>query len=79
MQLSEDVPETADDWLWALDSPIYKLGGLKGFEPEAQRIVLESLPLYPLMHLATAMTSTVKQFVMFATGDGLTPWAGTRG
>jgi hypothetical protein len=69
------IPQTANDWLWALDSPIYKLGGLKAFEPEARMIVIESLALYPLMHLETAIVSTVKQFVAFATGDGLTPWA----
>ena len=70
-----DVPETANRWLWALDSPIYKLGGLKAYEPEARLIVVESLSLYPLMHLEAAIVSTVKQFVRFATGDGLTPWA----
>jgi hypothetical protein len=71
----DDVPETANRWLWALDSPIHKLGGLKGYEPEARLIVIESLALYPLMHLETAIVSAVKQFVRFATGDGLTPWA----
>jgi hypothetical protein len=69
------IPQTANDWLWALDSPIYKLGGLKAFEPEARMIVIESLWLYPLTHLETAIVSTVKQFVALATGDGLTPWA----
>jgi hypothetical protein len=69
------MPKTADDWLWALDSPIYKLGGLEEFEGEAQRIVIDSLALYPGMHLTTALTSTVKQFASFATGDGLTPWS----
>jgi hypothetical protein len=69
------MPKTADDWLWALDSPIYKLGGLDEFEPEAQRIVLETLTLYPLTHVATALTSTARQLALFATGDGLTPWS----
>jgi hypothetical protein len=69
------MPKTADDWLWALDSPIYKLGGLEEFEAEAQRIVLDSLTLYPGQHLATAVTSTIKQLALFATGDGLTPWS----
>lgn len=70
-----DVPQTADDWLWALDSPIYKLGGLEEFEPEAERIVIESLTLYPAMHLKTAIISAAKQFAAIATGDGLTPWS----
>jgi hypothetical protein len=69
-----DLPQTADDWLWAEDSPIYDLGGLEEFEPEARRIVLESLALYPALHVKTALLSTFKQFVAVATGDGLTPW-----
>lgn len=70
-----EMPQTADDWLWALDSPIYKLGGLEPFEPEARRIVLESLALYPAMHLKAAIVSAAKQFAAIATGDGLTPWS----
>jgi hypothetical protein len=70
-----DIPQTADDWLWKLDSPIYKLGGLDEFEPEAQRIVIESLALYPFMHIRTAIASFIKQFAAIATGDGLTPWS----
>lgn len=69
------LPQTADDWLWHLQSPIYKLGGLDEFEPEAQRIVLESLTLYPGMHIKTAVASAIKQFGAIATGDGLTPWS----
>ena len=68
------VPQTADDWLWATSSPINKLGGHEQFEPEARRIVIESLTLYPVMHLQTAIVSMVKQFAALATGDGLNPW-----
>ncbi len=70
-----EMPQTADDWLWALDSPNYKLGGLEQFEPEARRIVFESLALYPAMHFKAALVSMIKQFVAIATGDGLTPWS----
>jgi hypothetical protein len=69
-----DLPQTADDWLWAEESPIHSLGGFEEFEPEARRIVLESLTLYPVLHVKTALASTVKQFTAVATGDGLTPW-----
>ena len=55
-----EMLQTADDWLWALDSPIYKLGGLEPFEPEARRIVFESLALYPAMHLKAAIVSAVQ-------------------
>lgn len=69
-----DLPQTADDWLWGEDSPFHSLGGFEQFEPEARRIVLESLALYPALHVKTAFASTVKQFTAVATGDGLTPW-----
>jgi hypothetical protein len=69
-----EVPHTANDWLWAEESPIYVLGGFEAFEPQARRIVLDSLMQYPVDHLKTAITSTAKQFVAFATGDALTPW-----
>lgn len=69
-----EVAHTANEWLWAEESPIYALGGVEQFEPEARRIVLESLTLYPLQHLQTAIVSTAKQFLAFATGEGIAPW-----
>lgn len=69
------LPGTADDWLWDEDSPIRKLGGVEKFEPEARRIVIESLTAYPAMNLKAALIATITQFARFATGDGLTPWS----
>jgi hypothetical protein len=70
-----ELPLTADDWLWNGESAIYKLGGFEKFEPEARRIVIESLTLYPNTNLQTAFIATINQFVAIATGDGLTPWS----
>jgi hypothetical protein len=70
----EEIPNTADDWLWAEESPKYKLGGSEQFESQARHIVIESLALYPAMHLRTALTAAINQFTDIATGDGLTPW-----
>ena len=70
-----ELSRTADDWLWAEESPIYKLGGFEQFEPEARRIVIESLIRYPIMNVKTALTAAVEQFADIATGDGLTPWS----
>ncbi|MEI8153590.1 MAG: hypothetical protein WCG92_18655 [Hyphomicrobiales bacterium] len=69
-----ELPRTADDWMWAETSPFYRLGGPEQFEPEARRIVIESLTLYPGMHLKAAILDTLQQFSAIATGDGLTPW-----
>jgi hypothetical protein len=70
-----EVPHSADDWLWAEESAIYKLGGFEQFEPEARRIVIESLALYPAMNLKAALIAAIHQFAHIATGDGLTPWS----
>jgi hypothetical protein len=70
-----EVPHSADDWLWAEESAIYKLGGFEQFEPEARRIVIESLALYPAMNLKAALIAAINQFADIATGDGLTPWS----
>jgi hypothetical protein len=60
------LPEIADDWLWG-DSPLYKLGGWDGYEPEEKRIIKDTLLNYPLMHVETAVAATLSQFVTFAT------------
>ena len=70
-----ELPDTIDDWLWDEESPIYMLGGVEHFEPEARRIVMESLTLYPEMNLKAALIAAINQFADVATGDGLTPWS----
>lgn len=60
------MPDIADDWLWG-DTPLYKLGGWRAYEPEERRIILATLARYPLTHLTTAVTATISQFVSFAT------------
>src|SRR4029079_14372800 len=42
-----ELPKSTDDWLWAGDSPLAKLGEWQGFEPEANRIIRDSLRRYP--------------------------------
>jgi len=61
------MPVSADDWLWANDTPFYKLGGVEGFEPEEKHIILETLKLYPMMHLRTALDATFEQLTSFQT------------
>lgn len=61
------MPVSADDWLWANDTPFYKLGGVEGFEPEERYIILETLKLYPMMHLKTALAATFEQLTSFQT------------
>ncbi len=71
--LRAQVPATADDWLWWGDSPLHKLGDWEAFEPEANRIILATLRLYPAAQLAAAVEDTLVQFVMLETGEGINP------
>jgi hypothetical protein len=65
------LPRTTDDWHWASDSPLHELGGWSAFEPEARRIIRESLTLYPGQHLVSAAAFTAQQLVTLRTGDGI--------
>jgi hypothetical protein len=69
-----ELPEDRDDWLWNENSPLGKLGGWRAYEDEAQRIILESLALYPGLHLKSALSNTLEQLGRAATGDGLAGW-----
>lgn len=62
----DDIPDQADDWLWG-DSAFYKLGGWDGYTEEQGRIIRDTLRLYPVEHLTTAIVATLEQFVSFAT------------
>jgi hypothetical protein len=65
------LPTTADDWLWNYESPLHKLGWWRTFEPEAHRIIRESLAQYPGRHVIAALSATIQQFVQFKTGEGM--------
>jgi hypothetical protein len=65
------LPPDGDRWLWG-DGPLrHGLGGWQQFEPEARRIILESVVVYPRLHLERALASSLRQFVLLRTGDGL--------
>jgi len=64
---ANNIPDTADDWLWKNDTAFYKLGGWQGFSPEATRIILDSIKRYPLSHLTTAINDIYRQFTGFQT------------
>jgi hypothetical protein len=69
-----ELPETGDDWLWQDRSPLHQLGGWEEFEPEAKRVILDTLRLYPAAHVSTALLGTIEQLVTLDTGEGLHPY-----
>lgn len=65
------LPPLADDWLWDGSSALYRLGGWQAFAPEARRIIVGSLAQQPGAHLRAAVTGTLAQLRMVATGEGI--------
>jgi hypothetical protein len=65
-----EITMPAEDWLWAGDSPLYRLGGWQPLEAEVNQIILETLWLYPGAHLAAAIRNTAAQLVTLSTGEG---------
>ena len=69
----DDLPRTADQWLWGEESPFLKLDRFKGTTAESERILWESMKRYPVVQLAAATNDSVRQFTMFRTGDQIEP------
>jgi hypothetical protein len=67
-----DLPATAEEWLWAPGNPIGELGGWRGYASESRRIILDTLRMYPLQHAIEATTTTLEQLGAFKTEVSLT-------
>ncbi len=67
------LPKTADLWLWGGGSPFLELGRFEGTRAESARMIADSLRLYPVMHVTTALRSSLVQIGMFRTGDQIEP------
>jgi hypothetical protein len=59
-------PTDADGWLWDGNSPFRKLQDFEG-SAEEKAIAMETLTLYPFMHLTAAARATLEQLVKFKT------------
>lgn len=69
----DDLPETADIWLWGAESPFLELDRFDGTREESKRIIADTLRRYPWMHAETALDAAVAQFTTFETGDQIEP------
>lgn len=67
------LPATADGWLWTPYSPFRRLGRFQGTEGESARIVRDAMVRYPMLQLETAARDAILQFVRFGTGDQIEP------
>jgi hypothetical protein len=68
-----DLPETADDFLWSRETVFNKLGRFPGMGDEMGYIVTHSLAEYPLWQAEAALTATGEQMLEVATGENTDP------
>lgn len=67
----DQLPSTHNGYLWEDTQAFDMAGGWDQSGPESRRIMLETLRLYPGMHLLTALRSFARQLVMVGSGDYL--------
>ncbi len=69
----ENLPKSADDWLWAPGNPIGELGGWRAYRPEARRIIFDTLRMYPAVHIVEAVRTTFEQLLLMKTEVSTVP------
>jgi hypothetical protein len=68
------LPATADEFLWANDSIFNKLGRFEGMNAEMEFIATHALAAYPLWQAEMAAVATAQQLVHVGTGEGTNGW-----
>jgi hypothetical protein len=68
------LPATADDFLWGNDTIFDKLGRFEGMNGEMEFIATHALVAYPLWQAEAAAEATAEQLVEVSTGEGNTGW-----
>lgn len=69
----DNLPKTADNFLWGEESPFNKIGRFYGPKAEYDLIVRHSLTHYPLQSVVPGLWGAVRQYFMVRTGDGVEP------
>jgi hypothetical protein len=64
-----DLPETADDFLWSRETVFNKLGRFPGMNDEMGYIAIHALAEYPLWQAQEALLATGEQMLKVATGE----------
>jgi hypothetical protein len=64
-----ELPETADDFLWSRETPFNKLGRFKGMSDEMGYIAAHALIEYPLWQAREALINSSEQMLKVATGE----------
>lgn len=69
----DGFPDSADAYLWDRDTAFDALGRFHGPRADYRELVLESLKRHPLTILGSGLWSSLRQFFMVRTGDGIAP------
>jgi hypothetical protein len=69
----DELPETADDFLWSRESVFNKLGRFRGLGDEMGYIAVHALAEYPLLQVEKALLATGEQMLEVATGENTDP------
>jgi len=64
-----------DDYTWAEDSPLHRIGGWVASRKASRRMLLDSVRYYPLEHARQAIRATAGQLVAFRTGSRMKSYA----
>jgi hypothetical protein len=65
----DELPETADDFLWSRETVFNKLGRFPGMGDEMGYIAVHALAEYPLWQAEAALLATGEQMLEMATGE----------
>lgn len=68
------LPMGFNQFLWAPDGPLSRMGGGKAWAAEASEIVRDTLVREPGAVARETLANAARQFALFGTGDGLEPW-----
>jgi hypothetical protein len=72
-----NLPETADDFLWSSESVFNQLGRFGGMSDEMGDIAAHALTEYPLWQAKTALVAMGEQLLEVATGENTDPPSST--
>jgi hypothetical protein len=68
-----NLPETADDFLWSRETVFNKLGRFPGMSDEMGYIAVHAIADYPLWQAEEALLATGEQMLKVATGENTDP------
>jgi hypothetical protein len=73
------IGTSADAFLWQPDSPLYQAGGPKALIGQTKQIIARTIAEHPQAVARQAAVDTLRQLILFKSGDGLRPWRATAG